>query len=70
MEMKESLTEALTKLLELAPEQETIISDYLCTNSMTCLLNNYKALDLGKEINQKLEALKVLTDVLDEVKHG
>ena len=70
METKISLTEVLIKLLDLAPEQETIISDYLCTNSMTGLLNSYKALDLGEEVNQKLEALKVLTDAYKEAKNG
>lgn len=70
MEIKESLPAVLTRLLELTPEQETIISDYLCTNSMTGLLNNYKTLDLDEEVNQKLEALKVLSDIFNEVKNG
>ena len=70
MEMKESLTTVLTKLLDLAPKQERIVSDYLYTNSMTGLLNNFRAQDLGEEVNQKLEALKILTDILGEVKNG
>ena len=69
MEMKESLTEVLTRLLELTPEQETIISGYLCTNSMTGLLNNYETLGFDEEVNQKLEALKILADTFDEVKN-
>lgn len=70
MEMKESLTAVLTNLLDLSLEQERIVSDYLCTNSMTGLLNNYKTLNLDEEVNQKLEALKILTDILDEVRNG
>lgn len=70
MKMKESLTAVLTNLLDLSLEQERIVSDYLCTNSMTGLLNNYKALNLDEEVNQKLEALKILTDILDEVRNG
>lgn len=70
MEIKENITAVLAGLLELTPEQESIISDYLCTNNMTGLLNNYKTLDLDEEVKQKLEALKVLADVLDEVKNG
>lgn len=70
METKENLTAVLVNLLELTSDQETIISDYLCTNSMTDLLNNYRTLNLGGEVNQKLEALKLLTDILDEVKNG
>lgn len=70
MEIKENISAVLAGLLELRPEQESIISDYLCTNNMTGLLNNYKTLDLDEEVKRKLEALKVLADVFDEVKNG
>lgn len=70
MEKKENLTAVLTRLLDLMPAQEAIISDYLWTIGITGLLNHYTELNLGEETNRKLEALKGLTEVLDEVEYG